>query len=813
MTICKKLAFILLLLITFVGYSQENSERKKIKISGIILDKSNKKPLEYATITLINAKNPKVIFGGITDDKGIFNVDANAGTYNVKLEYISYKSQTISQKLLKEDTNLGTFVLEEDISQLQEVVVRNEKTTVEIKLDKKVYNLGKDLLVKGGTVTDVLDNIPSVTVDAEGTISMRGNDNVRILIDGKPSNANNILEALKLIPADAVDKVEVITNPSARYDAEGGGGILNIILKKGKTNGLNGSIIATLGNPKNSGLTGTFNFKSKEFNLFSTLGYADRTVPGNANVATTYLSPSGFLPTKTSLEDRSTNKFNKVSNFSFGAEWFIAKNATWTNSVIYQKKDGRNLDEVTIDFSYLTTPNARQTRINDELSKSEGLTFASNFIQKFKKDGHKLTADFQTSFDNDRNIANISDTFTGADFTRNFQNQSRNLFQVDYVYPFGKASQFEAGYRGDFSIQSSDVFVLNNNIVNPNFTFLLDYKEKVNAAYSQIGTKVGKFSLLGGLRIEDSNIDVNRISDNQYLNRKYVNFFPSAFITYSFSEKSSISLNYSRRISRPRGRQLNPFNNYSSNINIFQGNVNLLPAYTDAIDFGFLKRWDKVTLNTSLYVNRTNDVFQFIRIPSGVNTSGTQVIISTPINLDHENRLGFEFTVNYSPYKWWKLNSNFNFFRVETIGDYSYRDNTNNLVVKDFGNTANSWFTRLTSKINLPYKIDWQTNATYNGPQTNGQGVIKGVYGINLGFSKDILKDKATIALNVNDLLNSRKRYWDTTIPNVINSSAVRQERERQINFSFTYRFNKSNTEKEKAKKPAQEGGGDDFQG
>ena len=340
----------------------------------------------------------------------------------------------------------------------------------------------------------------------------------------------------------------------------------------------------------------------------------------------------------------------------------------------------------------------------------------------------------------------------------------------------------------------------------------MEYKEKVNALYTQYGFKVSKFSFLFGVRYENSNIEVNRVSANDYTTKKYQNFFPSAFTTYEINDKTSISLNYSKRISRPRGRQLNPFNNYSSNINIFQGNVNLNPAFTDALDLGFLKRWQKVTLNTSLYLNRTSDVFQFIRKPGGLNVNGVPTIISTPINLEKEYRIGFEFTLNYTPYKWWKLNSNFNFFNVETVGNYSYLDNFNNTVNKDFGNKAQSWSTRLTSKITLPYKIDWQTNATYNGPQTNGQGVIKGVYGLNLGFSKDILKDKGTIALNVSDVFNSRKRYWDTYIENAISSSAAFQERVRQVTLSFTYRFNKSATDKEKPKKSQQEGG-EDFQG
>ena len=807
-----KLSLLLLLLTTTFVFSQEIAERKKIKISGKILDKSTNQPLEYATITLFNAKNPKLVFGGITNDKGEFSFEAFAGMYAVKVEFISFKTQTIANKLIKEDTDLGIFLLEEDTKQLKEVVVRSEKTTVEIKLDKKVYNVGKDILVKGGTASDVLDNIPSVAVDGDGNISMRGNENVRILIDGKPSNANNINEALKLIPADAVDKVEVVTNPSARYDAEGGGGILNIVLKKGKTNGLNGTIIATVGDPRNKGLSGNFNFKSTKFNLFSSIGYADRLVPGNAKVDTEYLNPTLARPTLTSFERRNSDKYNKVSNVSFGAEWFIAKNASWTNSITYQKKRGENIDNVIIDFNYINNlPSQFQNRINNQESNGEGLTYASNLVQKFKKDGHKLSFDYQYSFDNDKNIANIIDNLSGKDFTKNFQNQSRNLLQTDYVLPLAKGSQFEAGYRGDFSVQTSDVFVLNNLTVNPNFTFLLEYKEKINALYSQYGFKQNKFSFLFGVRYENSNIEVNRISNNDYVTKKYQNFFPSAFVTYELGEKSSISLNYSKRISRPRGRQLNPFNNYSSNINIFQGNVNLNPAFTDAIDFGFLRRFDKLTLNTSLYVNKTSDVFQFIRKPGGLNANGIQTIISTPINLDKEYRIGFEFTLNYTPSKWWKLNSNFNFFTVETVGNYSYTDNFNTLVTRDFGNKAQSWSTRLTSKITLPYKIDWQTNATYNGPQTNGQGVIKGVYGLNLGFSKDILKDKGTLAINVSDVFNSRKRYWNTFIENSISSDAAYQERVRQITLSFTYRFNKSASDKEKPKTQPQREGGEDF--
>ena len=218
--------------LAFIG---QQAPIAKLKVTGKVIEKTSKQPLEYATITLRLPNNVKAISGGITNNKGEFSAEVTPGTYDITVEFISFKSTEIKGKKIDSNTNLGTIALSEDAAQLNEVIVRAEKTTVEIKLDKKVFNVGNDLMVKGGTVSDVLSNIPSVSVDVEGNVSLRGNDNVKILIDGRPSNAINITEALRIIPADAIDKVEVITNPSARYDAEGGGGILNIVLKREKT--------------------------------------------------------------------------------------------------------------------------------------------------------------------------------------------------------------------------------------------------------------------------------------------------------------------------------------------------------------------------------------------------------------------------------------------------------------------------------------------------------------------------------------------------------------------------------------------------
>ena len=814
----KIVSTLLLLCCSFLALAQQRPERAKIIVTGSVIEKTSKMPLEYATITLKNTKNPKQIFGGITDNKGNFSVDAATGEFDIIIEFISFKPTEIEAKRLTENTNLGTIALEEDATQLNEVVVRAEKTTVEIKLDKKVYNVGQDLMVKGGTVSDVLDNIPSVSVDVEGNVSLRGNDNVRILIDGRPSNAINITEALRLIPADAIDKVEVITNPSARYDAEGGGGLLNIILKKGKNQGINGTFIGAVGDPKNNSLSGTLNYKEKEFNLFTTQGYSNRNNPGNALTNSRYLNDDNS--TRNYLyENRENERLNESFNGNFGFDWFLTKSLTWTNTVNYRRSLGDNTDNVLQNYYDANRVyDYTRNRINYEDSKSKNVEYATNFTKNFKKDGHKLTVDGSFSSNSDRNLAYITDQATntdiiGLDETTNIQKQSRNLFQTDYVYPIGKGSQFEMGYKGDFSKNTSNYSVISDGVPEPQFTNILEYKEKVNALYVNYGFKIQKFSFLFGTRWEDSDIDVNQLATADYNNKKYNNFFPSAFFTYEIGDQTSASLSYSRRIQRPRGRMLNPFNGLSSNVNIFVGNPDLNPAFTDAIDFGYIKRWSKLTLNTSLYGNKTTDVFQWVRRPNGELQNNIPVIISSPINLATEYRVGFEFTLNYSPYKWWKLNGNFNFYYNETDGDYTYTDINNNEVYQNFDFKATSWFTRVTSKISLPYKIDWQTNATYNGPQNQAQGRSLGVFSMNLAFSKDILKEKGTLALNVSDVFNSRKRISETFIPGQVDSYGEMQWRVRQVNFSFTYRFNVQKNEKERRPRNGQQDDGGDFPG
>ncbi|WP_264549771.1 outer membrane beta-barrel family protein [Flavobacterium sp. N2820] len=811
----KNFLLVLTLFISTIVFAQR-PESKKITISGKVIEKGSNQPLEYATVIFENATN-KQLSGGITDENGNFKFDVTVGTYNARAEFISFKNVVIPQKEFSTNTDLGVISMEADAAQLDDVVVIAEKSTVEIKLDKRVYNVGKDMMVKGGTVSDVLDNVPSVTVDAEGTVALRGNENVKILIDGKPSGLAgiNIADALKLLPADAVEKVEVITNPSARYDAEGGGGIINIVIRKGKANGLNGSIMVNAGDPETYGVSANLNKKTNDFNLFSNIGYNYRTNLGNTMVDAEYFNSDGS--TSRFINERRTNeRLSKGLNVNFGADLNISKSATWTNAVTFRKNSGENPDNVLFyNFDNSFNPTFVRNRLNDQISDEFSIEYSTNFTKNFKKEDHKLTVDVAISQNRENEFATIYDQILGdastltTEGTSNKNDQQRNLFQLDYVLPFGKDGRFEAGYRGSFQNNLTDFEVTPIS----DFSNTLEYVENVNAFYTQYGSKINKFSYFLGLRFEDSHIEVNSLSLNDYNTKKYNNLFPSATINYEFSENSSLSLSYSKRINRPRGRFLNPVSSLSSNINIFQGNPDIDPSLTDAIDLGYLKKWDKVTFNTSAYVNITNDAFQFIRKESGLFVDGVPVILSTPINLAKEYRAGFEFNVNYSPYKWWRLNGNFNAFRNETQGDYSYVDYLGNTIVQNFDNVALTWFTRISSKVTLPYKIDWQTNGTYNAPQTNAQGKSLGVASMNVALSKDILKDKGTIALNVSDVFNSRKRIMETEIPNVVSSYSEMQWRQRQVMLTFTYRFNKQKNEKDRQPRRDDNGGDGDFMG
>ncbi|WP_228237413.1 TonB-dependent receptor domain-containing protein [Allomuricauda sp. M10] len=796
----------LLLLTLTTIHGQVRQNQQNITISGKVVDADSGQPLEYATFVLQETDNPDKVTGGITDTSGEFSIETAPGKYNIRVEFLSFKTYSSNSQTYTSSTNLGTIKLAADVAQLEAVEVVGERTTVEVRLDKKIYNIGKDITTSGGNVSDALSNIPSVSVDVEGAISLRGNDNVRILINGKPSALAGFgsTDILQQLPADAIEKVEVITSPSARYDAEGTAGILNIILKKEKTLGINGTVNTTVGIPFNARVTSNFNIRTEKFNIFNTLGYFHRESPGSGKNDNRYFSDASDYDRI--IEDRDTNRDDDGFNVNIGMEYFLTDKSSITGSFFYRWSDENNVTENDNQRFIDESLDSRTLRTEDQGQKENSRQFSLNYTNNINDDGQKLTADLQYSYDNEDGLTGIQENNT---FPNNnllaleniYEKQSEEQFlaQADYVLPMGDA-QFEAGYRGTFKKEINDYLldqydtISGEFVTNDDLTNVFTYRENVNALYTQYGNKYGKFSFLMGLRLEntqmkgnvDANIDSEALQEivgqdvDLNFDKNYLGLFPTVNLIFELSETQNISIGYNRRINRPRGWFINPFPSRSSRTNVFQGNPDLDPAYANAYDVGYMKRWKKLTLTTSVYYQKETRSFEFISEEAGVTSDGIQIIRSVPINLSTNERIGVEAGAIYSPAKWWRLNGSFNFFTFTSDGEFNG---------VEYGTTNTSWFSRLSSKFTLPAKIELQANSFYMGPRQTAQSSTKGMFSLNLAMSKDIIKEKGTLSLNVSDVFNSRKRRSFTETANFSSDSEF-QWRKRQINLSFIYRFN-----------------------
>ena len=776
-----------------------------ISITGNVIEKGTKAPLEYATIVFKNLKTKK-ISGGITNTQGNFSIKVPKGTYDISVEYISFKTIHFKNRTLEKNLNLGQITMAEDGVVLDEINIIPEKSTVDIRLDKKIYNVGKDMTVKGGNVADVLDNVPSVSVDVEGNVSLRGNENVRILIDGKPSSLVGLdgTSALRQLPADAIEKVEVITSPSARYDAEGTAGILNIILRKGKITGFNGSINPTVGNPTQYGISANLNYRTKKFNIFTNSGFSHRDGPGNSFNDVTYFDNSrnitGYLK-----EIRNNNRIREGYNSSFGMEYYLTENSSILGNIVLRKSDGKNIssNNVTI-FDAHKAPTSNRSRVEDELSDSKSIQYSINYTNKLNDSGKKLTIDLQYSKSDQDEFSNIVENNVFVEDNNTVQNSSRKLVQVDYVNPSGTGSELEIGYKSEFENRISD-YVVNNPAIPPQFnpSNKLDFQQNIHAVYMQYGKKIDKFSYLLGLRGELSDIKIDLLTTKENFNKEYSQVFPTINLGYELDDDESVTLGYSKRLRRPRSWFLNPFESRTSETNIFKGNVDLDPTFTNSFDLGYLKRWTKLTVNSSIYYRHSTGIFQFVSQERGDFVNGVPVIIRSPINLSSEDRYGFEFTANYNMSKKVTFSASFNYFGFETVGKYNGID---------FGNKNSSWSTRFNARVTLPGKIQWQTRMSYRGPQVNAQSTRDGMFGANLAFSKDLFKDNGTLVLNISDVFNSRKRQGYSYTPNSETYGEF-QWRQRQTSLSFVYRFNQKKNQRPRV--PQQnnefEGGGEGF--
>jgi len=813
-----KNVLILLAFILFCASTTAQNETDSITVSGKIIEAETNQPLEYATISFFSKAENKIIGGGITDLQGEFKIKTTPGVYDIYIEYFSFKGITKLDINLNQDTNFGNLKMKADLQALDAVDIIAEKTTVEIKLDKKIYNVGKDLTVRGGSVSDVLDNVPSVSVDTEGNVALRGNENVRILINGKPSGlvGLNSTDALRQLPADAIEKVEIITSPSARYDAEGTAGILNIILRRSKILGLNGAIIINTGYPDQLGASGNINYRTGNVNIFNNSGYSYVKNPGSSGVESEFFNTeydeNGILiqdlPNTFRNEYRTFERIRNGFNSNTGIEWYIDPTTSLTTAFLVRKSDNTNESfnrAKTLDLTGAVI--SESVRYDPETETDQTKQFSINFDKQFHGNSeHRLTFDFQVENSSEDEGSIIYNDGIAAERVRTIEEQNRILIQSDFTLPISETTRFEIGYNGrfssnntDFSLEflEEDAFVLDTDVSNN-----LNYKEDVNAIYTQYGSKLkDKFSFLLGLRMEATDVTIKQLSSNDYSNSNYIGLFPTINLGYEFSETQNLTIGYSRRISRPRSRYLNPFPSRSSAANIFQGNPNITPSYSNGVDIGYLNTFDKLTFNASFYYNHATDVFTYISEDTGeevvINGEIVPVIRRGPINLAEDDRLGFEFTLTYSPLEKWNINTNFNLYRSAIKGNY-------NGLSYDSENLG--WFVRLNNKYTLPGNIEWQTRLSYSGPRIDAVNKREGVFSSNMAFSKDLFNEKASISLNINDLLNTQRRNLESTTPTFYSNGYYRW-RVRSFSLSFTYRFN------QRKKRPEQGQYGSNFSG
>ena len=794
------------------GQGGQRGERPEISVKGIVVDQATGNPLEFATISLISKRDSSLVGGGLTEIDGTFEVKAKIGPLRAEIEYISYEKLIIENVPFDRDAiragnrviDMGQITMSSSAELLEEVEITAEKSETQFSLDKRVFNVGKDLANQGGTAEDILDNVPSVTVDIEGAVSLRGSDGVRILIDGRPSGlaGGDNVNGLRSIPANMIDKVEVITNPSARYEAEGMAGILNIVLKKQKGGGFNGSFDLNGGYPASAGIGANINYRKDKVNWFANYGLRYRESPGSG-----YYNQSQEIGNELFIQQQVSerNRTGLSNSIRFGIDYFPREKETITGSFLYRSSDEDNLASLTYNDFINTTDNLVTTtlRTDDEQEDESNLEYSINYNKEYSSRNHTLNATLQYRDKQEGEISDfLEDRTFGSDIpdvvqkSENQEGEMNILFQLDFTRPLeGEDHQYELGVRTNLRDINNDYAVTQLedgefvNLVGLSNNF--EYDEDVYALYGIYGKKFGPIGMQAGLRAENSHVVTRLIQTDELNDRNYFGLFPSMHVNLEINESNAIQVSYSRRIRRPRFRDLNPFFTFSDSRNTFSGNPNLDPEYTDSYEIGNIKYFENGTISGSFFYRRTTDVIQRILEFRPDGTTNRQ-----PENLAERDDYGLELTFQYSGLKWWRVDGNANFFRSITNGQ--------NL---DDGLEADTytWFARMTNRFTFWDGADVQLRLNYRAPRETTQGKTKSITSIDLGLSKDLSKD-VTMTIGVRDLLNSRKRRGETIGDGFFRESEF-QWRARSANIAINYRIN----QKKKRSRGGNRGG--DFEG
>ncbi|NGP75537.1 TonB-dependent receptor [Balneolaceae bacterium YR4-1] len=725
-------------------------------LTGKVYDEEDN-PLPKASVAVYDSSETNIITGVTTDSAGVFSVKVSPGNYVVEISFVSYQSYTEEVSVSEgEEVDLGNIGLSPTAETMSEVYVRAESSQMQMSFDKRVFEVGQDITSLGGSAVEVLDNVPSLATDIDGNLSLRGNQSVRILINGKPSSrvSGGNVDALRSIPANMIKEVEIITNPSSKYSAEGSAGIINIILKKQTERGVNGSFSLGTGLPQEYEGSTNLNYRVNDINFFFNGGIDYRTEPENGSSFQRFSGPD---TTYMYSEQTDAQESELDGDLRFGADFYLSENEVLTASAYVSGEREENNEDINYtDYEYragqFTGPVIEEiVRDNEEVSNETDFDFNLDYENKFEGDEHKLTADASFDISNETADTDIQETIREGTTDPLFQRISDGEDEKDlrinaeYVRPLGENGKLEAGIRSDTEWMDNSYNVeeqQNGNWVSlPAFNDNFEYLENVNAAFAILGSEWGNFSGQLGLRLENTRIRTEVKSTGQVNDQNYVNLFPSAFLNYAFNDEQSIQVSYSRRLSRPWSRSLIPFVDFDDPRSQFTGNPNLKPEFSNSYEFGYLHYWDSGSLLTSFYYRYRTDVIERI-------TEQNQGVIRIfPINLATEESWGIELSADQEIANALNLSLNANLFRSNSDGSYQGQV---------FSSEAEIAQGRLQLRWDVTDTWKFQTSMRYQGPRETTQGTREGMTMIDSGISKEFMDGKALISLNVRDLLNAQ---------------------------------------------------------
>ncbi|MGI9526758.1 MAG: TonB-dependent receptor domain-containing protein [Weeksellaceae bacterium] len=779
---------------------------QNVNVSGTVVEDTGL-PAAYVNISFDGLQDNSEIFEStMTDENGNFNIDIIPGRYIMVIQPLSGNIIEREEEFTQ-DINLGDITITASID-LGRTVAVGDKPLYRLELDKRVYDMSRDVTTRGASLSDALNNVPSVQVDGEGTLSLRGNENVKVLINGKPSaltGISNVGDALRNIQADQVERVEVITNPSARYDAEGSGGIINIVLKKGTRHGFNGSISTNIGVPLTAGINADLNYRTEKWNFFisPSISY------GEGEGVRDFKNYRYYDQAPDTIEFQNGKPFRKRRYYggSIGLEHFLTDKTTLSTSMNLRLGDDTSDNDTYTRQWADDLLIAESVRSLDEQEDEFDIEGNIGFKHEFNSEGHVLDIQASGSWSEESEYADIRDIASLGnqpdEFEKNINDETRRRWQVqaDYVLPMEGDARFEIGSKielednmSDFSVEK---LIHNQWVLSEGLTDKLTNTQHIFAAYTQYGKRFGKFSYLAGLRVENSDILIESENANNGLGSKneknYTNWFPSATLNYYIddAEKNQLQLSYSKRIRRPRGWWLSPFRSRSDDRNIFQGNPDLDPVISQNFELSYITQINKTTLTPSIYYQKSEDDMTVLRTLR--EQEGKTVFLSMPVNAGDEERYGAELVASTQLAPWWKAFGNLNLFGYKTTGSYYVEENNKTY---DLSGDGFSWFGRISNNISLPQRINMQLNGFYFAGQDNAQSNRDPMWGVDLGLTKDILNGDGTLSFNVRDIFNTRRRKAHNFGENY-DSYMDMQWRPRTYTLNFTYRINqKKNRER-----------------